>query len=87
MTVAHYQLEGTTALIQMDDGKANALSDTMIAELVVSSFLCAAVVAFTSSASIVSVSCTVTPPLFMWRCTVPQGHRVTLKSVVRASSS
>jgi enoyl-CoA hydratase len=33
MTVAHYQLEGTTALIQMDDGKANALSDTMIAEL------------------------------------------------------
>jgi enoyl-CoA hydratase len=33
MTVAHYQLEGTTALIQMDDGKANALSDAMIAEL------------------------------------------------------
>src|SRR5580700_3951192 len=33
MTVAHYQLEGTTALIQMDDGKANALSDVMIAEV------------------------------------------------------
>ena len=33
MTVAHYQLEGTTALIQMDDGKANALSEAMIVEL------------------------------------------------------
>ena len=31
--VATYQLEGTTALIQMDDGKANALSSAMIAEL------------------------------------------------------
>jgi enoyl-CoA hydratase len=33
MTVATYQLEGTTAVIQMDDGKANALSAAMIAEL------------------------------------------------------
>ncbi len=33
MTVAHYQLEGATALVQMDDGKANALSDAMIAEV------------------------------------------------------
>ena len=33
MTVATYQLEGTTALVQMDDGKANALSDAMIAEV------------------------------------------------------
>jgi enoyl-CoA hydratase len=33
MPVAHYQLEGTTALIQMDDGKANALSEAMIAEV------------------------------------------------------
>jgi enoyl-CoA hydratase len=33
MPVAHYQLEGTTALIQMDDGKANALSAAMIAEV------------------------------------------------------
>jgi enoyl-CoA hydratase len=33
MTAAHYTLEGTTALIQMDDGKANALSQAMIAEL------------------------------------------------------
>lgn len=33
MPVAHYTLEGTTALIQMDDGKANALSDAMIAEI------------------------------------------------------
>jgi enoyl-CoA hydratase len=33
MTVAHYQLEGTTALIRMDDGKANALSEAMIVEL------------------------------------------------------
>jgi enoyl-CoA hydratase len=30
---AHYQLEGTTAVVQMDDGKANALSDAMIAEV------------------------------------------------------
>src|SRR5580698_201502 len=34
MPLAHYGLEGTTALIQMDDGKANALSAAMIAELV-----------------------------------------------------
>jgi enoyl-CoA hydratase len=34
MPLAHYSLEGTTALIQMDDGKANALSAAMIAELV-----------------------------------------------------
>ncbi len=34
MPVATYALEGTTALIQMDDGKANALSDVMLAELV-----------------------------------------------------
>jgi enoyl-CoA hydratase len=33
MPVAHYQLEGATALVQMDDGKANALSATMITEL------------------------------------------------------
>ncbi|MFI5297602.1 MAG: crotonase/enoyl-CoA hydratase family protein [Polyangiales bacterium] len=33
MPVAHYRLEGTTAVIQMDDGKANALSDAMITEL------------------------------------------------------
>ena len=33
MSVTHYQLEGTTALIQMDDGKANALSVAMIAEV------------------------------------------------------
>lgn len=31
--VAHYTLEGTVAVVQMDDGKANALSDAMIAEL------------------------------------------------------
>ncbi|HEX3346387.1 MAG TPA: crotonase/enoyl-CoA hydratase family protein [Polyangiaceae bacterium] len=34
MPLAHYRLEGTTAFIQMDDGKANALSQGMIAELV-----------------------------------------------------
>ena len=33
MPVASYQLEGTTALVQMDDGKANALSEAMIAEV------------------------------------------------------
>jgi enoyl-CoA hydratase len=33
MSVVRYQLEGTTALVQMDDGKANALSPAMIAEL------------------------------------------------------
>jgi enoyl-CoA hydratase len=33
MPVAHYTLEGTTALVQMDDGKANALSEAMIAEV------------------------------------------------------
>jgi enoyl-CoA hydratase len=33
VTVAQYRLEGTTAFIQMDDGKANALSDAMITEL------------------------------------------------------
>jgi enoyl-CoA hydratase len=33
MPVVQYQLEASTALIQMDDGKANALSDAMIAEL------------------------------------------------------
>jgi len=32
MAVVHYQLESKTALIQMDDGKANALSEAMIAE-------------------------------------------------------
>jgi enoyl-CoA hydratase len=31
-----YTLEGTTALVHMDDGKANALSDAMIAALVAS---------------------------------------------------
>jgi enoyl-CoA hydratase len=30
---AHYSLEGTTAIVQMDDGKANALSISMIDEL------------------------------------------------------
>src|SRR5258706_9919551 len=33
MTLASYRLEGTTAIVQMDDGKANALSDAMIAEV------------------------------------------------------
>lgn len=33
MPVAHYTLEGTTAVVRMDDGKANALSDVMLAEL------------------------------------------------------
>ena len=33
MPVAHYRLEATTAVIQMDDGKANALSEAMIAEV------------------------------------------------------
>src|SRR5687768_249445 len=32
--VLTYTLEGTTALVQMDDGKANALSDTMIDSVV-----------------------------------------------------
>jgi enoyl-CoA hydratase len=30
---ASYQLEGTAAIVQMDDGKANALSEAMIGEL------------------------------------------------------
>lgn len=34
MRLVHYCLEGTAALLQMDDGKANALSRDMIAELV-----------------------------------------------------
>ena len=33
MPVAHYQLDGSTAVIQMDDGKANALSEAMLSEL------------------------------------------------------
>ena len=33
MPVSQYRLEGTTAVVTMDDGKANALSDAMIAEL------------------------------------------------------
>lgn len=33
MPVCNYTLEGTTAVIQMDDGKANALSTAMITEL------------------------------------------------------
>jgi len=33
MPVVHYRLEATTAVVQMDDGKANALSDAMIAEV------------------------------------------------------
>jgi enoyl-CoA hydratase len=33
MAVTTYQLEGTTAVVVMDDGKANALSDAMLAEL------------------------------------------------------
>jgi enoyl-CoA hydratase len=31
--VANYRLEGTTAIVQMDDGKANALSEAMLGEL------------------------------------------------------
>src|SRR5262245_36913590 len=30
MKIVDYSLEGTTAIVQMDDGKANALSDEMI---------------------------------------------------------
>ena len=33
MPVVHYTLEDTTAIVQMDDGKANALSEAMIIEL------------------------------------------------------
>ena len=33
VAIVNYQLEGSTAFVQMDDGKANALSETMIAEL------------------------------------------------------
>lgn len=33
MTVAHYQLEDKVAVVRMDDGKANALSDAMLSEL------------------------------------------------------
>lgn len=33
MTLASYELEGTTAIVRMDDGKANALSDAMLADL------------------------------------------------------
>lgn len=33
MPVVNFQLDATTAIIQMDDGKANALSEAMIAEL------------------------------------------------------
>ncbi len=33
MPVANYRLEGTTAIVQMDDGKANALSEAMLGEL------------------------------------------------------
>ena len=33
MPLAHYLLEGTTAVVQMDDGKANALSLDMLEEL------------------------------------------------------
>jgi enoyl-CoA hydratase len=33
MPVAHYELQGPVAHITMDDGKANALSDAMVAEL------------------------------------------------------
>jgi enoyl-CoA hydratase len=33
MTVAHYELQGNVAHIQMDDGKANALSEIMVGEL------------------------------------------------------
>lgn len=33
MAVSTYQLEGTTAVVTMDDGKANALSAAMIAEV------------------------------------------------------
>src|ERR1700722_16187084 len=33
MPVVGYELQDTTGLVQMDDGKANALSDVMIEEL------------------------------------------------------
>jgi enoyl-CoA hydratase len=33
MPVVHYELEKTTAFVRMDDGKANALSETMLTEL------------------------------------------------------
>jgi enoyl-CoA hydratase len=33
MPVARYELQGSVAHVTMDDGKANALSDTMVAEL------------------------------------------------------
>ncbi len=33
MPVVRYELQDTTAIVQMDDGKANALSDVMIEEL------------------------------------------------------
>lgn len=33
MSVAHYELQGNVAHVRMDDGKANALSEAMIAEL------------------------------------------------------
>jgi enoyl-CoA hydratase len=34
MPLVHYQVEGSTAVLQMDDGKANALSEAMISDLV-----------------------------------------------------
>lgn len=33
MTILHYALEGSTAVLRMDDGKANALSEPMITSL------------------------------------------------------
>jgi enoyl-CoA hydratase/carnithine racemase len=33
MSVVQYQLEGSVALVRMDDGKANALSEAMLAQL------------------------------------------------------
>src|SRR5579871_2852178 len=33
MTLAHYEQEGATAVVRMDDGKVNALSEAMIEEL------------------------------------------------------
>lgn len=33
MPVAHYELQGNVAHVRMDDGKANALSEAMVAEL------------------------------------------------------
>ncbi len=33
MQLVHYELDGTTAVVRLDDGKANALSEAMIAQI------------------------------------------------------